>query len=201
LRSAFSRASLRSAAAPAQRPARDPGQDRPPGAACRRGAGRDHDQQRADADPWRASAGAAAAPRTAGQQRHPDHCQETEKTMTTSRLRRPGFGRSRGGRRSAAHGSTAAPAPARATKVTITPTRSETITVRVSSTSPSSAGRVPKVSKRPFSARATTKPPPIPDDRSDQADRQRFDQDRERICRRDAPSVRSIPNSVTPGRP
>jgi hypothetical protein len=84
-----------------------------------------------------------------------------------------------------------------ASRVTITPTRIETITVRASSTSEVVGRSIPSASNRALSPRATAKPPAIPISAPTSPIATASTSTVVRICRREAPSVRSIPNSLT----
>jgi hypothetical protein len=81
--------------------------------------------------------------------------------------------------------------------VTTTPTAIETITVRPSSTSEVVGRSIPNASNSALRPRATTKPPAIPISEPMRPIATASTSTVLRICRREAPSVRSIPNSRT----
>ncbi len=84
-----------------------------------------------------------------------------------------------------------------ATKVTTTPTIRATITVRVSSARPVVGRSTPNASSRAFSASAATKPPKMPTIAPTRPIATASTRTEARIWRREAPIVRSIPNSLT----
>ena len=81
--------------------------------------------------------------------------------------------------------------------MTSRPTSSETITVRASSTRPVVGRSIPKETNSDLSSRATRKPPAMPTSAPTRPIATASTITVERIWRREAPSVRSIPNSVT----
>ena len=82
-----------------------------------------------------------------------------------------------------------------ASTVTPMPTSSETTIVRVSMTVPLSGRSAPKDLNSWSSAGASAMPPSSPSDRADHAQHQAFVDDRAHDLAREAPSVRSSPNS------
>ena len=81
--------------------------------------------------------------------------------------------------------------------MTSRPTSSETITVLASSTRPVVGRSIPKATNSDLSSRATRKPPAMPTSAPTRPIATASTITVERIWRREAPSVRSIPNSVT----
>ncbi len=81
--------------------------------------------------------------------------------------------------------------------MTTTPIRSETTTVRDSSTKLVVGRSMPKAWNSAFRAAATRKPPPMPMTAPSRPIVNASTRTVVRICGREAPSVRSIPNSLT----
>ncbi len=117
--------------------------------------------------------------------------------MPSRRRRRLGAGATA---RSAAIGGTRVERMAgtsEASRVTTIPTSSETITVRDSITRPVVGRSISNASSRALSSIATRKPPPIPTSAPIRPIASASITTSARIWRREAPSVRSIPNSET----